>query len=142
MTQEYDNSNRLALWSPKDTNRKGYYQGYGEIGGKKIYDAVMVVSERNKGPYANLWWRTETCSEGEAICTPIWNNDGKLGGKIDGWWLNVWKNESGPPLTVTFKRMGDQGSGGQQSGGSAGTGSVSGAADMQGIPFSPDRGIV
>jgi hypothetical protein len=107
--KQYDNENRLALWAPKDDRRSGYYQGYGEIGGSRVYDAVMIVSERDKGPFANLWWRTEKCQEGDALCTPIWNNDGKLGGKIDGWWVNVWKNETGPALSVTFKRMEEQG---------------------------------
>ena len=107
--RDYDNSNRLPLWAPKDQQRRaGYYTGYGDIGGRKIHDAVMIVSERDKGPYANLWWRTDQQADGEAMCTPIWNNDGKLGGKIDGWWVNVFKNETGPALTVTFKQMDGQ----------------------------------
>ena len=112
MAKDYDNSNRLALWNPRDERRSGYYKGYGEIGGSKIYDAVLIVNESDKpnAPFAHLWWRTDKCPDGDALCTPLWNNDGKIGGRIEGWWLNVWKNESGPPLTITFKQMEQQAS--------------------------------
>lgn len=105
--KQYDNTNEIALWNPYDKNRKGYYQGKGEIGGDRIYDAVLVVRSepKPKMPFADLWWRTESDPTGTARCTPIYNNDGKLGGKIDGWWVNVFKNEKGPPLRVKFKAM-------------------------------------
>ncbi|MDB4261663.1 hypothetical protein N9878_02215 [bacterium] len=106
--QQYDNSNQIALWNPKDERRKGYYPGYGDFNGTKVYDAVMIVSEREgKGPFANLWWRVEGDVDGSARCTAIWkNDDGKLSGKIEGWWVNVYKNDgNGPPLRVKFKAM-------------------------------------
>lgn len=108
MAKDYDNRNRIPLWSPKSDRRSGYYTGYGDFNGSKVYDAVMIVNEGDKGPFAHLWWRTENTTEGQGICTPIWNNDGKLGGKIDGWWINVFKNDTGPALSVTFKAMEQQ----------------------------------
>lgn len=110
MTEARDNRNRIALWTPKDQRRTGYYKGYGDFNGIKVYDAVMIVeeSDRPNSPFATLWWRHADSPQGQGYCTPIWNNDGKLGGKIDGWWLNVWKNDTGPALSVTFKAMEDQ----------------------------------
>jgi len=105
--QKYDNSNQIPLWHPRDEKRKGYYQGRGDLNGRKVYDAVLIVRDdpKPKMPFADLWWRTEDDPKGVARCTPIYNNDGKLGSRIDGWWVNVYKNDKGPPLKVLFKAM-------------------------------------
>lgn len=104
--KKYDDSNRIALWHPKDERRKGYYTGYGNFDGQKVYDAVLVVRDKqgDKLPFADLWWRTEGLPRGSAFSTPIYNNDGKLGGQHEGFWVNAFKNkEKGPPVVITFK---------------------------------------
>ena len=105
----YTNENELALWSPRNTERrKGYYTGGGpktDFGGKQVRDAALIVNDAASGnaPFATLWWETE---DGAIYRSAIFNNEGKLGGKVDGWWVNVYKNDgNGPPLRVKFKAM-------------------------------------
>jgi len=107
--QQYDNSNQIALWSPRNTDRrKGYYTGGGpktDFGGKQVRDAALIVNDAASGnaPFATLWWET---ADGAIYRSAIFNNEGKLGGKVDGWWVNVYKNDgNGPPLRVKFKAM-------------------------------------
>lgn len=107
--QQYDNSNEVALWNPRnEARRKGYYTGGGprcDFGGSQVNSAALIVADNTtspKAPFAELWWRTDSGT----YCTGIFNNDGKLGGMVDGWWVNVYKNEGkGPPLRVKFKAM-------------------------------------
>lgn len=109
MSDQYDNSNQLALWNPRnEERRKGYYTGGGpksDFGGDQIRSAALIVADNTtspNAPFAELWWRTDKAT----YCTGIFNNDGKLGGKVDGWWVNIYKNEGkGPPLRVKFKAM-------------------------------------
>ena len=108
--QQYDNSNQVALWNPRNTERrKGYYTGGGpkaDFNGQQIRDAALVVNDGNggpKAPFATLWWATADDTPYRAA---IFNNEGKLGGKVEGWWVNVYKNDgNGPPLRVKFKAM-------------------------------------
>ena len=107
----YSNKNQLGLWKVDEAGRTGYYNGYGDIGGNKVYDAYLIVhSARNggKGAFASLFFRTDDGWKG----VDIWNNEGKLGGRMEteGFWVNVFKNdvESGskrPALSVKFKPM-------------------------------------
>lgn len=107
MSQQYDNENELALWK---NEKRGVYSGGGDktdLDGTKIdsADLVPLDAKSPKAPFARLWMSRA----GENYCVAIWNNDGKLGGKveIDGnqFWVNVFKNEKGPPLRVKFKAV-------------------------------------
>lgn len=106
--KQYDNSNQLGLWKVSEPGRSGYYNGYGEVGGDKVFDAYLIVNrkkENGKGAFATLIWRTD---KGWAVPVDIWNNDGKLGGSTEDLWVNVFKNEvaegsNRPALTVRFK---------------------------------------
>lgn len=108
--KQYDNSNQLGLWKVSEEGRSGYYSGYGDFDGEKAHDAYLIVNRRKesgRGAFATLIWRT---SDGWAKPVDIWNNEGKLGGKMEGFWVNVYKNdvEEGskrPALSVKFKPM-------------------------------------
>ena len=106
--QQYDNTNELALWKPRNERRQGYYVGGGDrtdFNGNKVDSAVLIVLDHDnpKAPFAELW----LSSDGVDRRVIIWNNDEKLGGKIDGWWVNIFINDrdSGPPMRVKFKAM-------------------------------------
>lgn len=105
--KEYDNSNRVALWHRED-KAKGVYQGGGPqsgFNGVQISTAVLITRERRNGdnsPVADFMWVT---NNGEVYHCPIFNNDGKNGGRVEGWWVNLYKNEKGPPITVKFNQM-------------------------------------
>lgn len=79
--------------------------------GRKVYSATLVVNENPTGkqPQYELYWRTEDCAEGTAICTPIYKNEGdKVGGQTSTHWVNVFRNkvEQGsnkPEVSITFK---------------------------------------
>jgi len=103
--KQYDNSNQLGLWKVDEDGRTGYYRGYGDVGGEKVFEALLVVGPKTGKSFASLHWRT---GDGWQPGVDIWNNDGKLGGKTDDLWINVFKNEvepgsKRPVLSVKFK---------------------------------------
>lgn len=119
MNQQYDNSNELALWK---NDKRGVYSGGGDrtdLDGTKIdsADLVPLDAPNPKAPFARLW----IMRDGVCQCVTIWNNDGKLGGKItvDGseFWVNIFKNDkgSGPPLRVKFKAVEEKAAAGSAS---------------------------
>lgn len=107
---EYDNSNQVALW-PRD-NTKGVWEGGGDkadFNGETIRNAVLITRSRRTSdnqPAADLWWQTDSGAHQAAIFKGA---DGKLGGKIDGWWVNIYDNRPAegrsPEFRAKFKAM-------------------------------------
>lgn len=112
MAEDYDNSNRVALWKRED-GAKGVYTGGGEksdFGGEQINSAVLFTREKRKdtSPVGDLFFSAGKGKEARAYHAPIFKNEKGLSGQIDGWWINVFKNEKGPPIVVKFKPKNDE----------------------------------